>query len=105
MIQLENIHLAFNEQVLIQNGNMNIPYHQVTLLTGESGSGKTSLLMDIGLLASQAQMKYLFDDILINKENENQRNELRQNAISFIFQENYLFEHLSLIENILFLLI
>lgn len=31
-----------------------------------------------------------------------QRNELRQNAISFIFQENYLFEHLSLIENILF---
>ena len=102
MIELTNIELSFGKRQLIEKGDTCIPYQQVTLLRGESGSGKTSLLMDIGLLAHQAKMNYLFDGIDINTCHEKQRSYLRQNEISFIFQENYLFEHLNLIENIYF---
>ena len=91
MIELTNIELSFGKRQLIEKGGMCIPYQQVTLLRGESGSGKTSLLMDIGLLAHQAKMNYLFDGIDINTCHEKQRSYLRQNEISFIFQENYSF--------------
>lgn len=71
MIELTNIELSFGKRQLIEKGGMCIPYQQVTLLRGESGSGKTSLLMDIGLLAHQAKMNYLFDGIDINTCHEN----------------------------------
>lgn len=102
MIKLRNITLGFKDKTLICKGNMDIPYEQVTLLVGESGSGKTTLLEEIGLLANRAVMDYELDKVLIHNCNEIEKNEIRKNDISFIFQENNLFDHFNLRDNIYF---
>lgn len=102
MIRLSNIHLSFQENELIKQGDMIIPSGIVTLLRGESGCGKTTLLMSIGLLSQQVEMDYLFDHIDIHTADESTLSCIRQNEISFIFQETYLFDHMNLIENIQF---
>lgn len=102
MIKLSDIYLSFNDNKLIDKGNIVIPSGTVTLLRGESGCGKSTLLMSIGLLSHQVHMDYYFDNIFINEANEKTLSSIRQNEISFIFQDTYLFNHLSLIENIQF---
>lgn len=102
MISLTDINLSFGEHRLIETGKLNIPYSQVTLLQGESGCGKTTLLMGIALLHSQMSMNYNFDELNDLKTDKKEQCLIRQNDISIIFQENYLFEHLTLIENIQF---
>ena len=49
MIHIKNIQLSFPSKVLIESGNMEIPYGQITGIIGESGTGKTALLQEIGL--------------------------------------------------------
>ena len=102
MISLTDINLSFGEHRLIESGKLNIPYSQVTLLQGESGCGKTTLLMSIALLHTQMSMNYNFDELNVLKIDKKEQCLIRQNDISIIFQENYLFEHLTLIENIQF---
>lgn len=102
MIQLSNIRLSFQENELIKQGDMIIPSGMITLLKGESGCGKTTLLMSVGLLSQQVEMDYLFDHMNINKADELTLSCIRQNEISFIFQETYLFDHMNLIENMQF---
>lgn len=102
MIKLRNIKLGFKDKTLICEGDMDIPYEQVTLLIGESGSGKTTLLEEIGLLANRAIMEYELDKKLIHNCHEIEKNEIRKNDISFIFQENNLFDHFDLRDNLYF---
>lgn len=102
MIKLRNITLGFKDKTLICKGNMDIPYEQVTLLVGESGSGKTTLLEEIGLLANRAIMEYELDKKFIHNCHEVEKNEIRKNDISFIFQENNLFDHFDLRDNLYF---
>ncbi|MCD7809832.1 MAG: ATP-binding cassette domain-containing protein [Erysipelotrichaceae bacterium] len=100
MITLDQIHLEY-KHILIKDGHMDIPYGSITLICGESGSGKTTLLETIGLL-SDVKCSYIFDNIELKGINQNKRSQIMQNDIAFIFQDVYLFEHMSLKENILF---
>lgn len=102
MIFLDEINLKVKRRCLIEDGKMAIPYGHVVLLTGKSGCGKTTLLMEIGLLSNNAKMQYLFDGEQIDYHDEARRSMFLQNEIAFIFQDTYLFSHLSIIENIRF---
>lgn len=100
MIEIKNIHLAF-QRVLIDKGKLQIPYGQVTGIEGKSGTGKTALLEVIGLLSSNI-FDYTFDGVEVAQLTSQQRNDFIRNDISFIFQDIYLFEDLTLKENIEF---
>lgn len=102
MIFLDEVNLKVKRRCLIEDGKMAIPYGHVVLLTGKSGCGKTTLLMEIGLLSNNAKMQYLFDGEQIDYHDEARRSLFLQNEIAFIFQDTYLFSHLSIIENIRF---
>lgn len=102
MIFLDEVNLKVKRRCLIEDGKMAIPYGHVVLLTGKSGCGKTTLLMEIGLLSNNAKMQYLFDGEQIDYHDEARRSMFLQNEIAFIFQDTYLFSHLSIIENIRF---
>ena len=40
MIEMKNINLSFKNHILFKNQNISIPSSQITVITGESGSGK-----------------------------------------------------------------
>lgn len=100
MITLDHIHLKY-KTTLIEDGHMDIPYGYITLICGESGSGKTTLLETIGLL-TDITCSYRFDNNELKGINQIKKSQITQNDIAFIFQDIYLFEHMSLKENILF---
>lgn len=99
MIHLKHIHIEFG-RVLLQDEVMDISYGQITGLIGESGSGKTSLLQEIGLLTGKHHMEYVFDDICVNKEKAVLISQLKRNEIAFITQNIDLFDDLSIKENL-----
>lgn len=70
------------------------------MIMGKSGSGKTTLLNLLGLLDSFDNGKYIFNDKDVTNLNENQRSELRNNYMGFIFQQFHLIESLTIGQNV-----
>lgn len=102
MITIENIQLSFPSKVLFESGNMTISYGQITGIIGESGTGKTVLLQEIGLLRKECHFDYKFDGKSINDLNDQQRALVRSQNISFIYQDVCFFQNMNLKENIEF---
>jgi len=100
MVILDHIHLEY-KKTLIENGHLEMPYGHITLICGESGSGKTTLLEEIGLL-TDIHCSYTFDNVELKGISEDKRLQIMLNDIAFIFQDIYLFEHMSLKDNISF---
>ena len=70
MIELKNIHVEY-DKVVFDNANIELKEHQFNILTGASGTGKTTLLSLLGLL-QECQGCYSFDNhILDYKKMEN----------------------------------
>ena len=102
MIEIKNIQLSFPSKVLIKSGDINIPSGQITGIIGESGTGKTVLLQEIGLLRKDCHFDYVFDDMHINAYNDKQRAMARCQNISFVYQDVCFFQKMNLKENIEF---
>lgn len=83
MIQLKNIQIKFRETI-IEQGEITLQKHQITLFTGISGSGKSSLLNILGLLDDQNHFQYLWDD---KEVNFNECERLKQYEIAYVFQD------------------
>ena len=50
MIELKNINKSFDKRVVLSNISLSIKKNEFVCITGESGTGKTTLLNIIGLL-------------------------------------------------------
>ena len=71
----------------------------VTIM-GTSGSGKSTLLNLIGCLDSPTDGEYYLDGISVKKMNKNQRAEMRNRKIGFVFQSYNLLPKTTSIENV-----
>ncbi len=74
---------------------------QMTLVMGPSGSGKTTLLSTLGCLLKPSDGKVLMLGNEVTNLSEDERGQLRQQNIGYIFQAFRLFRSLSALENIL----
>lgn len=99
MIILSNIHLEF-DRTLVQNGTIVIPDQKITVITGKSGSGKTSLLYLIGLMSSNTGYDYQFDGSPVNLKSDLEISQIRKKQIGYVFQENSLIESLTIGDNL-----
>ncbi len=90
---------------LFNNINFSIKSGELVALTGPSGSGKSSLLHMIAMLEKPTSGKILLFKKDIKQINENDRNEIRRNNISIIFQNNNLLSDFTALENVLMPLI
>lgn len=99
MIALSNITLKF-EHTLIKRGAITIPDNLITVITGKSGSGKTSLLYLIGLISSNTSYEYIFDGKPIDLKSDTKLSNVRKKQIGYVFQDNSLIESLSIADNI-----
>ncbi|MDG1531585.1 MAG: ATP-binding cassette domain-containing protein [Paracoccaceae bacterium] len=77
----------------IQRGSFNV-------IRGESGSGKTTLLRILGMLDTDFDGDYQFEDVSVGDKNDWYLDELRAQNIGFIFQEGRLFDHMTMRKNI-----
>ncbi|MCF6436690.1 ABC transporter ATP-binding protein [Pseudoalteromonas sp. MMG022] len=69
-------------------------------VTGPSGSGKTTFLNIAGMLEPFSSGQYILDGVDVGRLNDNQRADLRNQKIGYIFQGFNLIPDLNLFENI-----
>ncbi len=104
MIKLENIQksypLAGGRSWVLRNINLDIAEGEFISIMGPSGAGKSSLLNVLGLMDSEFEGSYVFDDIAVEKLNARQRQDLQREKIGFIFQHYHLIDDLKVWENL-----
>ncbi|MTI94368.1 MAG: ATP-binding cassette domain-containing protein [Firmicutes bacterium] len=99
MLELKNINIKFDRE-LINNGSLTILDGKITAIIGESGCGKSTLLYHLGLITSNNQYQYLYNNNEINLSNDTELSGIRKTKIGYIFQDNNLIEDLTVKENI-----
>lgn len=97
MIKLDNIHIHYDED-LIKDGNLIIENKKITLIQGKSGSGKTSLLYLVGLLETNKELDYVFDQVHLDFNNDTLLADLRRTQIGYVFQECLILEDLTIFQ-------
>lgn len=97
MLKLTNITIQYHD-VIIDDSAIIIPTNRLTVIKGESGSGKTALLYRIALITNDTSYNYYYDEEKINLKNHKVCSYYRKHNISFALQENQLLEHLTVKE-------
>ena len=88
-----------NNEVL-KNISYNFQRGKTNLIIGESGSGKTSLIMLIGGLEKVSSGNIFFRDSELSKMNEDEISEIRRKNIGIVFQSFYLIPNYTALENV-----
>ena len=97
-----NYHLNGNDIKVLKNINFEINKNERVAIIGESGSGKTSLLMLMSGLEEPTTGKIFFNDTDFSKSNEKKKTEIRKTKIGLIFQQFYLIPNYTALENVMF---
>ena len=104
LLKLKKINLKYQtgKEVIkvLQNINFETKAKETISIAGESGSGKTSLIMLIAGLEKVTSGKIFFQDQEITKLNEDQVSEIRRKHIGIIFQSFYLIPNYTAVENV-----
>ena len=88
---LKNIYVSFEEKSL-------------TILKGRSGSGKTTLMNILGLLDKPTKGNVFINGFDVTELSETEKDDIRKNYVSFVFQSVALIGSMSAYENVEFML-
>lgn len=101
MIELQNVTLAFNDNVVLDNISFKADFHEKIAVLGGSGEGKTTLLrLILGLIPPDSGKVFIDgQDITVMPEPELRRVRMK---FSIVFQEGALFDSLNVRENTAF---
>lgn len=106
LFSLKNISLHYmlkQEKIKILNNiSLKIKKNERVSIIGESGSGKTSLLMIMAGLQRASDGLMTFENYNFTKISEEQITEIRKSKIGMIFQDFYLIPNYSALENVMF---
>jgi len=100
MIKLKKVYKKYNDIVILEDINIDIKQNEFILLDGVSGSGKSTILSIIAgiLKPTSGEVLYMGENIV--SYSDYFLSDYRQNIVSFIPQNFYFFENLTLKENI-----
>jgi len=87
--------------LLFDKLNIKIKKDDLVALVGPSGSGKSSLLHLLALLDEPSKGNIKIDNILTNKLKDDEKDKVRREKISIIFQDNNLLNDFTAIENVM----
>ena len=98
LLRYESVYKAYDQNLVLQNINLNVPEHSVTCLIGASGCGKSTLLRCTNLLEDiQHGSIWLKDTDIANSRKD--ADEIRS-QIGMVFQSYNLFPHMNVLKNI-----
>lgn len=104
LIDLKNINkyykLKDSKLHVLKDINLTIEQGDFLMIMGKSGSGKTTLLNLLGFLDHFDDGNYVFNGKDVTHLNENERSELRNSYMGFIFQQFHLIDSLSIGQNV-----
>ena len=106
LYKLDNINLNYNvngnDIRVLKNINFEIKKNERVAIIGESGSGKTSLLMLMSGLENSSTGSVVFQNIDFSKVSEDEKTAIRKKKIGLIFQQFYLIPNYTALENVMF---
>lgn len=104
LLKVQNVYLSYtsgsNQVKVLQGINLDVNSSESISVMGESGSGKTSLIMLISGLERVSSGSIIFQDRDITKLSEDEFTELRRKHIGIVFQSYYLIPNYSALENV-----
>ena len=105
VLKLKNISKEFIEPrrniVALNKINLELSDGQCIGLLGPSGSGKSTLLQIAGLLDTPTNGEIIINSLKCNTLSEEKKNLIRKKYIGFIYQNFYLLDSFSALENII----
>src|SRR6478609_10298133 len=103
-IRFENVTLAFDDRVVLDNISFRLPHGETKALFGVAGSGKSTILkLALGLMKPDSGHIYVLgQDVTTMTEEE--LFELRS-KVGIVFQESALFDSLNVRDNVAFRLV
>lgn len=96
----KSYHLGQIEIPALKAINLEIHSGEFTAVIGASGSGKSTLLNMIGCIDTPSKGNVYIDGVNINQLTDNEKSDLRNQKIGFIFQSFNLVPVLSVYENV-----
>lgn len=98
MIEINNLTKKFNNKVLFDSFNLEIKDGEMLCISGDSGTGKTTLLNIIGQIEPYDSGEILYDGKAITSRG--QRLKLFREDLGFVFQNYVLVENKTIKENL-----
>ena len=86
---------------VLKNVSFEVKEGEMVAVMGPSGSGKSTLLYTVSGMDKVTAGEVIFCDKDITKMNENQLAELRLDEMGFIFQQMYMLQNLTVLDNII----
>src|SRR5437899_12834128 len=99
MISIRNLKKKFGEKWVTKGVNLDIPDHQMTIIIGRSGEGKSVLLKQVIGLLKPTEGEVLVDGVDVTKLDERQAEE-HFKKFGYVFQFAALLDSLNVFENI-----
>ena len=96
LIRLSSCTMAFDDEIILNNINLNIKDKEFLTLLGPSGCGKTTTLRIIGGFLEPTAGDVFFDGVRINHVPPHKR------MVNTVFQKYALFPHLDVFDNVAF---
>lgn len=100
MLKLVNITKSYKKNLVLKNINLEFSTPSFVTILGSSGSGKTTLLKIIGGLIKYDEGSITVLNRNLNTYNEKEFDNYRSNYISYIYQDYYLIDNLTVFENV-----
>ena len=86
--------------IVLKNINLKINMGKLVSLTGPSGSGKSTLLHIIALLDQPTSGEVFFKKKSFSKSTDGEKDLVRRQGISIIYQQNNLLSDFTALENV-----
>jgi len=90
-----------NEVHALDGASFNIEKGEMVAIMGPSGSGKSTLMSIVGCLDVPTSGSYILDDSPVEKMNDTQLANVRNQKIGFVFQQFNLLSRTSALENVM----
>ena len=101
LLELKDVYKIYGDLHALDNVNFKVEKGEWVSIMAPSGSGKSTMMNIIGCMDKPSKGQVLLDGVDIAKENAKNLTTIRRDKIGLIFQQFYLVQYLTALENVM----